>query len=368
MQFRSRQGDEKNARGLWHVDFTSALENKTGKYFMGRDIIENNLDKISCIHFWRRKTGLNLDPEIKSYLRFGFKVELRLGSALGLAPIPTVGKQERCLHIDPHSVLHAGLRSQDIVMCHDLGPITHPELYNRWVPHLYRHAYKAIQRKRPRAVFISQHTQREFCKLFGALPDMSVIYPPIRSAVKSTEIRPLTGVQQPFILTVGSLGRRKNQIRTINAYARSNLFEKGISYVLCGAREIGFEAVEQAAKETPGVHIFNYVADPELNWLYKNAAGFVLVSNLEGFGVPVAEAISHGLVPIITSDSVLDEVAGSSALGVASQDVEGMSRAMVRVVNMDIVEKQARIAQMQSSLERFSSETYNKSWSDLLSR
>jgi hypothetical protein len=37
-----------------------------------------------------------------------------------------------------------------------------------------------------------------------------------------------------------------------------------------------------------------------LRWLYANAIGFVLVSLLEGFGVPVAEAINRGILLLVS--------------------------------------------------------------------
>ena len=258
----------------------------------------------------------------------GFKVELRLMSMLGFNPLQTIGAGERCLHLDPHSVLHAGLRSRDIVLCHDLGPISHPDLYNGWVAKLYKHAYARIRAVKPEIVFVSRFSADEFARLYGTLPRTRVIYPPVRKEMNSAEAFPVDGVVEPFILTVGSLGRRKNQAAMIQAYARSRLYDAGVSYILCGARETGFEQIEQIARETPGVRVLEYVTDGQLSWLYARARAFVLASRLEGFGVPVAEAINSDLMPIVTRDSVLFEVAGPNAIAVDCDDVDSIAQGM----------------------------------------
>ena len=287
-------------------------------------------------------------------------------SRLGFNPLPTIGASERCLHLDPHSVLHAGLRSRDIVLCHDLGPISHPDLYNGWVANLYKHAYAKICAVKPEVVFVSQFSANEFARLYGTLPRTKVVYPPVRKEMTSAEASPVDGVTEPFILTVGSLGRRKNQATMIHAYARSRLRGAGVSYVLCGARETGFEEVEQAARETPGVRILDYVTDGQLSWLYARARAFVLASRLEGFGVPVAEAINSDLMPVVTRDSVLYEVAGSDAIAVDCDDVDSISRGMKRAVEIGEAERRTRLAEMKSSLDRFSQASFKASWRALL--
>lgn len=350
----------------WHVEFSSALENKTGKYFIGRDIIDSNKDVIESVHYWRRAVGVDHDVQSSSALDTGFKVELRLMSMLGFNPLPTIGAGERCLHLDPHSVLHAGLRPRDIVLCHDLGPISHPDLYNGWVAKLYKHAYAKICAVKPEIVFVSQFSANEFARLYGALPRTKVVYPPVRKEMTSAEASPVDGVAEPFILTVGSLGRRKNQATMIHAYARSSLQGAGVSYVLCGARETGFEEVEQAARETPGVRILDYVTDGQLSWLYARARAFVLASRLEGFGVPVAEAINSDLMPVVTRDSVLYEVAGPDAIAVDCDDVDSISQGMKRAVEIGEAERRTRLADMRSSLDRFSQASFKASWRALL--
>jgi glycosyltransferase involved in cell wall biosynthesis len=67
--------------------------------------------------------------------------------------------------------------------------------------------------------------------------------------------------------------------------------------------------------------------------LYSRASIFALPSLDEGFGIPVLEAMAHG-VPVVTSNrSALVEVAGDAALLVDPYDVEELGCALERLMN-----------------------------------
>jgi glycosyltransferase involved in cell wall biosynthesis len=350
----------------WDVEFSCALENKTGKYFIGRDLVRDQGNLINQVYYWRRGTYHLPGPFLERMLGLGMRIEVRAAGAAGRLPFPMRRPNRPTLHLDPHSVMHTALSERDIILCHDLGPITHPALFSPWVSRLYQRAYRRIARAAPRMVFVSRHSQREFTRLYGETADMRVIYPPLRVEMDGATATPIAGLDRQFLLTVGSLGARKNQAAMIHAFARSRLAERGIAYVLCGAREPGAEAIERLARQTPGVRLLDYVSDAELVWLYANASGFVLVSRLEGFGVPVAEAISRGLVPLITRDSVLEEVAGTGAIVVASDDLDAIAKGMVDLVAMPEAERRTRLARMQASLVRFSRPAFATAWRQML--
>ena len=74
--------------------------------------------------------------------------------------------------------------------------------------------------------------------------------------------------------------------------------------------------------------VAGYVSRDELERLYARAAIFAFPSLDEGFGIPVLEAMAHG-VPVVTSNcSALPEVAGSSAVLVDPKDVSSIAGAL----------------------------------------
>jgi glycosyltransferase involved in cell wall biosynthesis len=345
----------------WDVDFSSALENRTGKYFIGRDLLRDQADLIDRVRYWRApawRTPARAEP----LLKLGMKLELRLASALGRRILPESRRPGRTLHLDPFSVQHSRLGREDMVLVHDMGPLSHPDLFQPWLRSLYGMAFDRIARAECGLVFVSQASRAAYQARYGDSAGASVIYPAIRAGIRSEKAVPVEGLEGPFLLTVGSLGRRKNQCTMIKAFARSGLARDGVRYVLCGALEPGSAEVERAAADTPGVLLLPYVSDAQLGWLYAQAAGFVLVSRLEGFGMPVAEAISHDLVPLVTRDSVLEEVAGAGALVADAEDASEIAAGMMRLIVMEEGERARRQELLRHALGRFSPAAFRTGW------
>ena len=80
------------------------------------------------------------------------------------------------------------------------------------------------------------------------------------------------------------------------------------------------------------VRFLDWVAEEDLNALYRLAAGFVLPSQIEGFGLPVLEAMSHG-TPVACSDRwSLPEVVGDAALLFDPDDQEAVTASVRRLL------------------------------------
>jgi glycosyltransferase involved in cell wall biosynthesis len=167
-------------------------------------------------------------------------------------------------------------------------------------------------------------------------------------------------------LTVGSIGTRKNQLRSIQAFAASGLVDKGFAYVICGGPEPGADNVMALGRDTKGVILPGYVNDEELRWLYRNAKGFVLPSLLEGFGLPAAEAINYGLVPLLAPGGALQEVAGEGAVYAHPLDTADVAAGMRKLAEMTNEERDVRLRQLRSSIERFSVENAVAGWRSAL--
>lgn len=138
--------------------------------------------------------------------------------------------------------------------------------------------------------------------------------------------------REPLVLCVGAIQKRKNIARLIQAF---NGMPQGWRLILAGAvNGYGAESELRALENSPrkdSIHVTGYVDANELESLYARASIFAFPSLDEGFGMPVLEAMSHG-VPVITSRrSALPEVAGNAALLVDPEDTEELAAALTRL-------------------------------------
>jgi glycosyltransferase involved in cell wall biosynthesis len=212
-------------------------------------------------------------------------------------------------------------------------------------------------------LFVSSASRGDFVAECGDdYPLLEVIHPPLRTDMRQHELRSVEGVPKMFFLTVGAIGQRKNQLRAIQAFAASGLAKDGYAYVICGGAEPGAEPVLDLARRTQSVILPGYVDDAGLRWLYKNAAGFVLPSLLEGFGLPAAESIYHGLVPLLSRDGALQEVAGDGAIYVDPLNIDEMAAAMSTLANLTGADRKHRLDRLLTSINRFSMENATAKW------
>lgn len=127
---------------------------------------------------------------------------------------------------------------------------------------------------------------------------LRVIYPGYNSIFSKKTV--LFENNKPFLLYVGNRTEYKGFFDLLRGYAQSSWYRQLNLFVA------GEEFLSEEKKTIEELKITNYVKwignvnDEELCVLYNNAAGFVYPSWMEGFGIPLLEAMSCGC-PIIAS-------------------------------------------------------------------
>lgn len=138
-------------------------------------------------------------------------------------------------------------------------------------------------------------------------------------------------VRENTVLHVGALQMRKNVSRLVDAFER---MPTDWSLLLAGSA--GFGAGEilsriEHSRARERIRLLGYVDDRQLSRLYQTAGMLAFPSLDEGFGIPLLEAMAHGL-PVITSNrSALREVGEGAALLVDPENTEEISEAMRRL-------------------------------------
>ena len=173
-------------------------------------------------------------------------------------------------------------------------------------------------------VTVSEFTARQVEQLLGVeRARLRVIHHGVRLNPEDSGV-----ARENLVLHVGAIQRRKNIARLVEAFARL-----GPEWRLALAGSPGFGAEEilhhiDASPARDRIQVLGYVSEPALEDLYTRARILAFASLDEGFGMPVLEAMAHG-VPVVTSNrSALPEVVGDAALLVDPHAVEALAAAL----------------------------------------
>jgi len=139
--------------------------------------------------------------------------------------------------------------------------------------------------------------------------------------------------KRSYLLTVGNLQPRKNLIRLFEALTELIRRGRDLDLVVVGPRRYKAEEIVKAAGPVAErIRFTGYVTDRQLAALYRCSAAMVLPSLYEGFGLPVLEAMAHGVPVACSNAGALPEVSGDAAVLFDPRSVPSMVDAIDRIV------------------------------------
>lgn len=170
-----------------------------------------------------------------------------------------------------------------------------------------------------------------------------------------TESRPAAAAStpRPYLLHRGSYqpGHR-NTDRVIRAFLATPELARRCDLVLLGVPD---GAALWNVRDTDPIRFLPRVSDDALAGLYRDSAGVVAPSLLEGFCLPIVEAFGFG-TPVVTSAiDPMREIAGDAALLVSPHDEAALGAAMLRLMT-DTRLRAHLVARGRDRLRRFASE------------
>jgi glycosyltransferase involved in cell wall biosynthesis len=187
----------------------------------------------------------------------------------------------------------------------------------------------------------SEFSRRQILDLFDLEPDrvqsipLGIDHERFRPGPAPDGLLDRLGVARPYILTVGTMQPRKNLESALLAFERLASELPDHALVVAGARgwrdaSILRRMAESAAAER--IHFIGRISDEDLVGLYRSADCFLFTSRYEGFGFPPLEAMACG-APVVSSDRTsLPEVVGEAAVLVDPDDIDGIERAVAKVL------------------------------------
>lgn len=154
-----------------------------------------------------------------------------------------------------------------------------------------------------------------------------------KQALKTKGLNNLT-LPERYVLFVGNRDYYKNFVGFVEAISPTLLKDKDLKLVCAGGG--GFKAEEKTLLQQNHLQdqivyhpIFN---DSTLIELYEKAQVFVFPSLMEGFGLPVLEAMSCGCPVALTDGTSFNEIAEDAGVYFEAQNPESIQAAVEKVI------------------------------------
>ena len=250
-----------------------------------------------------------------------------------------------------------------VVSVHDVSFLTHPHYFTRARAVQLKLTVRNTVEQAAAVLTPSEFSKRGIIEAYG-LPEDAVHVVP--NGVSST-FRPISrpaalrrvgekyGFCAPYLLTVGDLQPRKNQIGLFHAFEALLREHPSLPHhlVVTGKRTWFASRVYQAARQSAvagRIHFTDFVEDDELVQLYGGCDVFVFPSFYEGFGLPILEAMACGRAVACSETSAMPEVADSAALLFDPHDSDQMTRALRDlVIDNELRARMERLGQQRAT-------------------
>ena len=220
-----------------------------------------------------------------------------------------------------------------VVTVHDLAFLEHPE---HFTPRGNRLALRGVEltKKDADLVVCPSRATRTACEKHGFDPGRLRVVPwGVESRAATEEecewVRTRFELQRPYVLWTGTVEPRKNLTRLIDAFLT---LDTEVELVLAGPLGWNEDLDALLGRGEGRIRALGFVEPRELSGLYAQALAFCYPSLMEGFGLPVLEAMAQGAAVVTSRGTATEEVAGDAAVLVDPTDVGSIAEGLREVL------------------------------------
>lgn len=323
--------------GRLHLRLRPWFERTRNRYWLRHQTLENYL------HLHRRRALRYAVYQLARLGSLSHVLPWRLARLIGAAPqddarasrlMAQAGDVLVLLDSSWHSdffALTEKLKSEGVgivAVVYDLIPLTHPQFCDENLVRVFDHWFGWVARTADGFVAISQtiseqvrqDVSRRMGPQAGALKwhgyfrlgsdlDQGQTSGLVRKPVLSMFSQGL-----PVYLMVSTIEPRKNHVYLVNAFEK--IWANGGQVALCIVGKVGWKCAELVHRITQHpelgkrLFMFNDLSDTELERCYQQSRALVFPSFVEGFGLPLVEAMQRGLPAFASDIAVFREVGG----------------------------------------------------------
>jgi len=283
--------------------------------------------------------------------------------------IPRAAKGCDLLHV-PHYNAPLMERAPLVITIHDIIHIADPDCQSSFKSWLYaRPVLKAAARKADHIITVSEFSKAQIVERLGVpASKVSAIasgvngeFLPIDREQALSVVSPALDIDRPYLLYVGNLKRHKNVATLLEAFTLLREWQDIPQRLLIlgddprGKRELAEQCRRLGIADR--VAFVPHVRQELLPKIYAAADALVMPSRLEGFGLPVLEAMACGTPVVCSRAASLPEVGGDAAVYFDPHSPEELADAIEQVLDS----RELRASLSAKGLARAKQFTWDKS-------
>jgi glycosyltransferase involved in cell wall biosynthesis len=335
------------ARGL------SALDGEDEFLFIGFDDAAAWLDpllggrcrRVAVARSYGQSRRRRLYDSVRSRAPAAGRALAAVGQRLGrlATPIPASDGLLESLSVDAVHFVTPQAYLTDVPSVYQVMDLLHehlPEFFSPLHRRYRREAYRVFAEQAAIISTMADWTRSDIAASMQ-LPASKVAVVPLPPAVTPATVWPvrprdLENLEAPFVLYPAQTWPHKNHLLLVEAMAMLRDEGSQAALVCTGRQTDHYATIRRRIEElrvADRVRFLGYVEQPELAWLYKEAAAMVFPSRFEGWGIPIVEAFAWDLPVACSSIPVLEEVARDAARRFDPDDPRGVADAIRWALN-----------------------------------
>lgn len=181
-------------------------------------------------------------------------------------------------------------------------------------------------------IAVSHATGAEVRRRLGIGADRVHVVPNGTTPPPEASARPIGSTGRPLVLSTGNRMPHKNHVGLLEAIAILPDAQRPDVVITGGGPNDPLAADVRRLGLLDRVRLPGWVSDAELEELYRRASVYVCPSLIEGFGLPVLDALGRGCVVVANDIPVLREVGGDTVLYCDARDPGALARAIQRAL------------------------------------
>lgn len=228
-----------------------------------------------------------------------------------------------------------------VVTIHDLIFRHFTRGYKKADRMIYDFKFRKAAENATRIIAVSEATRRDIISSYGISPEkIDVVYQGcdvsfLRDVTPEeiAAVRAKYSIDGRYVVSVGTIEPRKNQLLTLSALPH---LPHDVMVLIVGRATpymdelTRFVSANHLGSRVKFIHDAPFAALPAL---YAGASVAAYTSRMEGFGIPVIEAINCGTPVVACTGTCLEEAGGPGALYVHPDDAEEMAAAVNKLLD-----------------------------------